>query len=301
MRASNKRDPSNFGNCDVRFPDTHGCEEFYPDVESQGNYEEGHEKPTILVKIGGSTFGSGDTTIEDLVNLQKQGDQVIVVHGGGRTISEWMDNQGIRPKFIGGLRVTDLRSLDIAVSVLAGLINKSLVASINLRGGKAIGLSGVDGAMIQAEKASNDLGYVGRIKSVDVGPLRHVLDSGYIPVVAPIGIDLSRDVGQDGEMLNINADTVAGKLSEAMKADKMVFLTDVTGVLDSSNRLISRITERQASTLVRSKVIAGGMIPKIEACLSAVKAGGASYIVDGREPRALGRALSGQVLGTRIG
>ena len=136
---------------------------------------------------------------------------------------------------------------------------------------------------------------------MDVGPLRHVLDSGYIPVVAPIGIDLSRDVGQDGEMLNINADTVAGKLSEAMKADKMVFLTDVTGVLDSSNRLISRITERQASTLVRSKVIAGGMIPKIEACLSAVKAGGASYIVDGREPRALGRALSGQVLGTRIG
>ena len=136
---------------------------------------------------------------------------------------------------------------------------------------------------------------------MDVGPLRHVLDSGYIPVVAPIGIDLSRDVGQDGEMLNINADTVAGKLSEAMKADKMVFLTDVTGVLDSSNRLISRITERQASTLVSSKVIAGGMIPKIEACLSAVKAGGASYIVDGREPRALGRALSGQVLGTRIG
>ena len=136
---------------------------------------------------------------------------------------------------------------------------------------------------------------------MDVGPLRHVLDSGYIPVVAPIGIDLSRDVGQDGEMLNINADTVAGKLSEAMKADKMVFLTDVTGVLDSSNRLISRITERQASTLVRSKVIAGGMIPKIEACLSAVKAGGASYIVDGRAPRALGRALSGQVLGTRIG
>ena len=108
-------------------------------------------------------------------------------------------------------------------------------------------------------------------------------------------------MGQDGEMLNINADTVAGKLSEAMKADKMGFLTDVTGVLDSSNRLISRITERQASTLVRSKVIAGGMIPKIEACLSAVKAGGASYIVDGREPRALGRALSGQVLGTRIG
>ena len=301
MRASNKRELSSFENDDVGFTNTDEGKEFYSAAESRVNSEEGHEKPTILVKIGGSTFGSGDTTIEDLVNLQNRGEQVIVVHGGGKTISEWMNNQGIRPKFIGGLRVTDLRSLDIAISVLAGLINKSLVASINLSGGKAIGLSGVDGAIIQAEKASSDLGYVGQIKSVDVAPLRGVLDSGYIPVIAPIGIDLSRDVGQDGEMLNINADTVAGKLSEAMKANKMVFLTDVTGVLDSSNRLISRITERQALTLVRSKIIAGGMIPKIKACLSAVKAGGSSYIVDGREPRALDRAVSGHALGTRIG
>ena len=301
MRASNKRELSNFENGDVRFPGTLGGEEFCTDSQSHMHSKDGHEKLTILVKIGGSSFGNTDTTIEDLVNLQKRGDEVIVVHGGGKTISKWMDNQGIRPKFIGGLRVTDLRSLDIAVSVLAGLINKSLVAAINLRGGKAIGLSGVDGTIIQAEKTNNDLGYVGQIKAVDVGPLRGVLDSGYIPVIAPIGIDLSRDVGQDGEMLNINADTVAGKLSEAMNASKMVFLTDVTGVLDSSNRLMSRLTERQALTLVRSKVIAGGMIPKIEACLSAVKAGGSSYIVDGREPRALDRVVSGHTLGTRIG
>ena len=269
--------------------------------ESGAPSSEGQPDNTTVVKIGGSTLGSHDTTLEDLITLQSEDHRLVVVHGGGKTISDWMERQGVRPRFVNGLRVTDLASLDIVVAVLTGLINKSLVASINSRGGKAIGLSGADGSMVQASIANPELGYVGKIEKINPDPIYAALSAGYIPVIAPVGYDPSRKPDEEGSLLNINADTVAGYISSALKAKRMVFLTDVQGVLDSSRRLIPRITERQAHSLVRSNVIGGGMLPKIEACLEAIEGGAISQIIDGRELRALKNLLSGENLGTRIG
>ncbi len=258
-------------------------------------------KCPLVIKIGGSTMGSHDTTIDDLVSLQAKGENLVVVHGGGKIISEWMEKQGVRPRFVKGLRVTDSQSLDIVVAVLGGLINKSLVASINSRGGKAIGLSGVDGGMLRARIANPDLGYVGEIENVDPEPIQAVLKAGYIPVISPVGYDFTDESTSDGQLLNVNADTVAGHVSAAIKAERMVFLTDVEGVLDSSHRLIPRITKRQADSLVKSKIIDGGMVPKIQACLEALDGGAITQIIDGRREGALKSILTNNEIGTRIG
>ena len=252
-----------------------------------------------VVKIGGSTLGNHDTTLTDLVELQAKGDRFVVVHGGGKTISEWMEKQGVRPKFVNGLRVTDSQSLDIVVAVLTGLINKSLVAAINNIGGKAIGISGADGKIVSAEIADPELGYVGRVKSVNIEPIQAILEAGYMPVIAPVGVH-SR-LNDENMLLNINADTVAGYISSSIHSDRMVFLTDVEGVLDSSKRLISRMTKKQADSLVASHVIDGGMIPKMEACIEALAGGAISQIIDGRVPGALKDVVLGRNLGTRIG
>ena len=258
-----------------------------------------NQQSLTVIKIGGSTLGSHDTTLMDLVELQKKGENFVVIHGGGKTISEWMEKQGVRPKFVNGLRVTDSQSLDIVVAVLTGVINKSLVASINSLGGRAIGISGADGNMVSAEIADPELGYVGKIRSVDTAPIEAILEGGYIPVIAPVGIHSGS--GHQGKLLNINADTVAGYVSSSINANRMVFLTDVEGVLDSSKRLISRMTKRQADSLVASHVIDGGMIPKMEACIEALLGGAISQIIDGRAPGALKDVISGHNLGTRIG
>ena len=258
-----------------------------------------NQQSLTVIKIGGSTLGNHDTTLMDLVELQKKGEKFVVIHGGGKTISEWMEKQGIRPKFVNGLRVTDSQSLDIVVAVLTGVINKSIVASLNSLGGRAIGISGADGNMVSAEIADPELGYVGKIKSVDTAPIEAILEAGYIPVIAPVGIHSDSD--DHSKLLNINADTVAGYVSSSINADRMVFLTDVEGVLDSSKRLISRMTKRQADSLVASHVIDGGMIPKMEACIEALLGGAISQIVDGRAPGALKDVVSGHKLGTRIG
>ena len=258
-----------------------------------------NQQSLTVIKIGGSTLGSHDTTLMDLVELQKKGKNFVVIHGGGKTISEWMEKQGVRPKFVNGLRVTDSQSLDIVVAVLTGVINKSLVASINSLGGRAIGISGADGNMISAEIADPELGYVGKINSVDTAPIEAILEAGYIPVIAPVGIHSG--TGHHSKLLNINADTVAGYVSSSINANRMVFLTDVEGVLDSSKRLISRMTKRQADSLVASHVIDGGMIPKMEACIEALLGGAISQIIDGRAPGALKDVISGHNLGTRIG
>ena len=258
-----------------------------------------NQQSLTVIKIGGSTLGNHDTTLMDLVELQKKGKNFVVIHGGGKTISEWMEKQGVRPKFVNGLRVTDSQSLDIVVAVLTGVINKSLVASINSLGGRAIGISGADGNMISAEIADPELGYVGKINSVDTAPIEAILEAGYIPVIAPVGIHSG--TGHHSKLLNINADTVAGYVSSSINANRMVFLTDVEGVLDSSKRLISRMTKRQADSLVASHVIDGGMIPKMEACIEALLGGAISQIIDGRAPGALKDVISGHNLGTRIG
>ena len=256
-----------------------------------------------VVKIGGSTLGDHDTTINDLVKLHKQGKKIVVIHGGGKVVSDWMKKQGIRPKFVEGLRVTDIKSLEIVVAVLTGLINKQLVSEMNAKGGKAIGMSGVDGGMILSSVSNPELGYVGNVETVNPRPIIDVLESGYMPIISPIGLNQesvtnAKDISS---MLNINADTVAGYISASLKSKRMIFLTDVQGVLDSSKRLITRLTTQQAESLVRSKIIAGGMIPKLEACLKATDEGALAQIVDGREPEALKNAIDGNNLGTKIG
>ena len=279
-------------------PSMKGNDEFVDQQPNTGDVPANKQSLTVI-KIGGSTLGNHDTTLMDLVELQKKGEKFVVIHGGGKTISEWMEKQGIRPKFVNGLRVTDSQSLDIVVAVLTGVINKSIVASINSLGGRAIGISGADGNMVSAEIADPELGYVGKIKSVDTAPIEAILEAGYIPVIAPVGIHSDSD--DHSKLLNINADTVAGYVSSSINADRMVFLTDVEGVLDSSKRLISRMTKRQADSLVASHVIDGGMIPKMEACIEALLGGAISQIVDGRAPGALKDVVSGHKLGTRIG
>ena len=270
-----------------------------PDSATDLDLGSENKRSLTVVKIGGSTLGSHDTTLTDLVELQSKGKQFVVVHGGGKTISEWMEKQGVRPKFVNGLRVTDSQSLDIVVAVLTGLINKSLVASINNIGGKAIGISGADGKIVNAEIADPDLGYVGKIKSVNAEPIEAILQAGYMPVIAPVGVYSS--LTDENMLLNINADTVAGYISSSIHSDRMVFLTDVEGVLDSSRRLISRMTKKQADSLVASHVIDGGMIPKMEACIEALNGGAISQIIDGRVPGALRDVVLGHNLGTRIG
>ena len=271
--------------------------------ESQSDQKKGPiADGTIVVKIGGSTLGAHDTTLEDLVALQKQGTNPVVVHGGGQMVSRWMETRGVRPRFVRGLRVTDAPSLEIVVAVLAGLINKTLVAEIMALGGKAVGISGADGGMLQATVSDPELGLVGTVTRVNTDPISAVLDMGYIPVIAPLAVHThTQDASSAVSLLNINGDTAAGEIAAALGAERLVFLTDVEGVLDSSRRLIPRLTERQAKGLMRSNVVAGGMTPKIEACLTALREGSVTQIVDGRRTGALSDILSGGPLGTRIG
>ena len=256
---------------------------------------------TIVVKIGGSTLGSHDTTLHDLVSLQRQGINSVVVHGGGKIISDWMAKQGVMPRFVRGLRVTDEPSIEIVVAVLTGLINKNLVASMVELGARTIGISGADDGMLRAKIRDPELGLVGDVAKVNTDPIRAVLDSGCIPIIAPVGVKLTDNGDVSTTLLNINADTAAGEIAAALGADRLVFLTDVQGVLDTTRRLIPRLTERQAKGLISSNVAAGGMIPKLEACLTALHSGGVSHIIDGREPSALMDVVSGATLGTRIG
>lgn len=255
----------------------------------------------IVVKIGGSTLGSHDTTLADLVALHRRGVRPVVVHGGGKVITEWMEKQGIRPRFVRGLRVTDAASLDIVVAVLTGLINKQLVASLLAMGCKAVGISGVDGGILQGRVQDPELGFVGKVTKVNTESIHDLLRVGMVPVIAPVAVEDTVTPGKAPQLLNVNADVAAGEIAAALTASRLVMLTDVEGVLDSDKRLISRLTERQARTLVNSGIAGGGMVPKLEACLAAVNRVGETHIIDGRKPGALLEVLEGKQLGTRIG
>jgi acetylglutamate kinase len=253
-----------------------------------------------VVKIGGSTLGSHDTSLKDLVTLQKEGVDVVVVHGGGNVISQWMQRQGIHPRFVNGLRVTDAPSLEIVVAVLTGLINKELVSLLHHLGGRAIGISGIDGGLLEAHIANPDLGYVGEISRVNRAPLQAILDSGYIPIVAPLGMDCQDGSEHAGGLLNINGDTVAGELAHALEAQRLIFLTDVEGIMDGSGRVIRRLDRRRANILFKSGVVRGGMIPKLAACLRALERLPVADIIDGRKPSALLDCVRGRATGTTI-
>ena len=251
----------------------------------------------LVVKIGGSTLGSGDTTFDDLVALQKQGVNPVVVHGGGKLIDKWLGQLGVMPKFVDGLRVTDSDTLQVVIAVLSGVINTSIVSSINQLGGKALGISGVDSNIIVGEINRPQLGLVAGRVIIDAGMLEILIHSGIIPVIAPIVANLNP---QDQPCLNANADTVAGAVAIAMESQKLIFMTDVEGVYDSSRKLIKKITHRQLNKLIASNVIHGGMIPKLNACLEAVKNLCTAHIIDGRKSNALKDCLTKTDIGTNI-
>ena len=256
--------------------------------------------PPLVVKIGGSTLGRHDTSLHDLVALQQQGRPVVVVHGGGPVISQWMQRQGIPPRFVNGLRVTDAASLDIVVAVLTGLVNKELVSRLHNLGGRALGLSGLDAGLLQARIANPELGYVGEITQVNPEPLTALLANGYIPMLAPLAMQESDGSDHAGGPLNVNGDTVAGELAAVLGAERLIFLTDVPSLIDANGRVLPRLDKRRARLLLRSDVVRGGMIPKLEAGLRALETAPVVDIVDGREPGSLLNCAAGQGPGTRI-
>jgi len=254
----------------------------------------------IVVKIGGATLGSHDTAIEDIVYLQQRGKSLVVVHGGGKMITDWLGKRGISTRFVHGERVTDEATLEVVVAVLAGLVNKEIVAAINSLGGKAIGISGVDGAFIQGRIKDKELGYIGEVVKVNSAPLEALLKSGYIPVAAPVSLHAGKP-GKAPRVLNINADAVAGEIAAAIDADRLIFLTDVVGVCDQSGNLLHRLLPGEAEALVASGVASGGMIPKIKACLRALSGTSTTCIIDGRKQHALLNEIEGKGGGTTIG
>jgi acetylglutamate kinase len=253
----------------------------------------------IVVKIGGSVLGSSDTTLEDIAELHRRGEAVVLVHGGGPVVSDWLGKMGVSTRFERGLRVTDEASLDVAVAVLAGLVNKKLVASLSALGVTAVGLSGCDGAMLRAGLRDESLGLVGEIMEVDAAPLVRVMMAGGLPVIAPIGIGWDAD-GPTGKLLNINADHVAGDLAAALQHSRLVLITDVPGV-KKGDEVLPRLSQPEALELIGSGVIQGGMIPKIEACLHAAENGNPAVILDGTDGRALLSLLEGKQIGTAVG
>jgi len=254
----------------------------------------------IVIKIGGATLGSHDTTIEDIVELHQQGKSLVVVHGGGKVITDWLEKRGISTRFINGERVTDEATLEVVVSVLIGLVNKEIVADINALGGMAIGISGVDGAFIQGRIKDKELGYVGTVAKVNPAPLEALLNSGYIPVIAPLGIHAADKAEKAPKLLNINADVVAGEIAAAIGAERLIFLTDVVGICDQSGNLLPHLSPDEAEALVASGTASGGMIPKIKACLRALSGTSTTRIMDGRQRHALLDEIEGHGGGTTI-
>jgi acetylglutamate kinase len=270
--------------------------------EFQELWRQFYERETkpIVVKIGGSTLGNNDTTFEDLVTLYKRGYLPVVVHGGGNRVTEWLDKMGVSTTFVRGLRVTDEETLRVVIAVLAGLVNKEIVAAINALHGKAIGLSGIDGGLIQARIEQPGIGYVGEVVRINPESIIAVLSAGYIPVIAPGGFKLPGEDNDAVMMLNINADVSASEIAVALKAEKLVFLTDVPGVQDGDGNIVQKLSPAEARALIDAGVISGGMIPKVEGCIRALSTVSSTQIIDGRNGGALLAALEGNCNGTVI-
>ncbi len=262
-------------------------------------YGAAREGEIVVVKVGGSTLSEGDSTTPDIVELARRGFKPVIVHGGGAVISEWVKLQGIQPEFVRGLRRTDPATLNVAIAVLCGLVNARLVSEINRYGGTAVGLSGVSADLLRAEILDPELGLVGRVSEVNAAAIYTAIDAGMIPVTAPVAANAS-PTGDDDAILNVNADTSAGHIASAISPAQIIFQTDVSGVFDVNRRLIPRMTRRQAGDLIASGVAAGGMIPKIEACVTALETARSGHIIDGRVAGALISCVEGQQVGTRI-
>ena len=253
---------------------------------------------TFVIKYGGNAMideGLKQGFAQDVVLMRYIGISPVIVHGGGPQIGKTMERMGKKPAFVSGQRVTDEETMDIVEMVLGGKVNKEIVNLINRAGGKAVGLTGKDGGLIQAKKLKMtkkseetgeseliDIGLVGEVTEVSPGPLAALDQGGFIPVIAPVG------VGANGETYNINADLVAGAIAGALKAEKLILLTDQAGILDKDKKLISTLNKKKVESLIGSGAIAGGMIPKTASCFTALDAGCAKiHIIDGRVPHAL--------------
>lgn len=240
---------------------------------------------TVVVKMGGSTMGSEQTVLEDVAALKRLGINVVLVHGGGPEISDWMKRVDKKPQFVEGLRVTDQETLDIATMVLRGKVNAELVARLNGMGVPAVGLCGADSGLVQAHQRDERLGFVGEVTRVDLRLLALLTAQGYLSVIAPIAL------GEEGKLLNINGDTAAGELAAALCAEKLIFFTDVAGIQDQDGQLMTQLTASEAEALIKSGAITGGMIPKVRACARALATVGRTHVIDGRVPHALMREL----------
>ena len=264
---------------------------------------------TIVVKFGGNAMVDAALQADfarDVVLLKLVGMNPVVVHGGGPQIEKMLNELNIKSEFVQGMRVTDAATMDVVEMVLGGAVNKDIVTLINKAGGKAVGLTGQDGAFIRARKLMMplkdkpnefvDIGQVGEIESIEPSVITALEAGGFIPVVAPIG------VGQEGESYNINADLVAGKLAEVLHAEKLVLLTNTPGVLDEEGKLLTGVTPRQIDEMVANGTLSGGMLPKISSALEAARSGVKTvHIIDGRVPHALLlEVLTDQGVGTLI-
>lgn len=254
---------------------------------------------TIVIKYGGHAMVEEDlkhSFATDITLLKQVGINPVVVHGGGPQIGELLKKIGKQAEFVQGMRVTDRETMEIVEMVLAGLVNKEIVAGINHAGGKAVGLSGKDGGLICADKLEIrkdapeldvpeliDLGHVGKVRNINTGILELLERDRFVPVIAPVGYNK-----QEGQSYNVNADLVAGAIAQALGAAKLILLTDVPGVLNQDKKIVSQLSAGEATKLIKDEVIVGGMIPKVNCCLDAVSHGvGQAHIIDGRVPHAI--------------
>lgn len=242
----------------------------------------------VVVKYGGNAMKNEhlkEQVMEDIVLLWLIGIKVVLVHGGGPEINETMDKLGKKPEFVGGLRVTDKETVDIVQMVLAGKVNKSLVNLLQTKGGNAMGLSGIDGKLIEAKVKNEKLGFVGEITNINVAPITDLLEKGYIPVVSTVACD------SDGNVYNINGDTAAAKIAGALGAENLIMMTDVSGILrdkDNPASIIPLVTVTEAKKLYDEGIISGGMIPKVDCCIDAIDSGVKKVIImDGTVPHSI--------------
>ncbi len=256
----------------------------------------------VVVKYGGNAMINEQLkqqVMEDMVLLHLIGVKVVLVHGGGPEISELMDKLGKKPEFVDGLRVTDKETVDIVQMVLAGKVNKSLVNLLEMKGGKAMGISGMDGRLIEAKMKNEKLGYVGEITNVNIQPVLDLLENDYIPVISTIGCDC------DGNAYNINGDTAAAFIAGALNAERLIMMTDIDGILkdkDDPSSLIPELTVKEAEKLQDEGIISGGMIPKVNCCIDAINKGVKKVIImDGRVPHSiLMETLTNEGAGTMV-
>lgn len=243
---------------------------------------------TVVVKYGGNAMVNPDLkqqVMDDIVLLHLIGVKVVLVHGGGPEISSMMDKLGKKAEFVDGLRITDKETVDIVQMVLAGKVNKTLVSLLEKRGGKAIGLCGMDGKLIQAAIKDPKLGFVGEVTAINKDPVTDILEKGYIPVISTLGCD------DEGNAYNINADTAAAHIAGALGAERFILMTDIAGILkdkDDPSTLIPEISLSETDKLFESGIISSGMIPKVQCCVTAIKSGVKNVVImDGRVPHSI--------------